>query len=138
MTKKLVEKRSKQKSRLKPIVVFPARILEPVKAFLSREEEKLRRRKKELGKEDPFSDVRRVSDNAAPDLDAAEQTGHERVSALQQEIDRKLIQIRKALTRIKIGRYGLCEKCGQMIDTDRLMVMPEATFCVECEKKKRE
>lgn len=91
-----------------------------------------------MDQEDPFSDVRRISDNAAPDSEAAEQEGHERVSALQREVDRRLIQIKKALTRIKIGKYGLCEKCNQMIDTDRLMVMPEATVCVDCEKKKRE
>ena len=136
MIKTLRRKRSRKKAKSRPIVVFPAKILEPVRSFLSREEKRLKKRKKELVKEDPFSDVRRVSDNAAPDSEAAELAGHERISALQQELDRKLIQIRKALTRIKIGKYGLCERCAQMIDTDRLMVMPEATLCVECEKKK--
>lgn len=130
MTKK------KTKSKIKQVVTFPARVLEPVRSFLAREESRLLKRKDELTKEDPFADVRRLSDSAAPDTDAAEQSGHERISALRQEVDRKLIQIRKALSRIKIGKYGVCEKCGKMIDTDRLMVMPEATFCVKCERKK--
>ena len=93
-------------------------------------------KKKEIVKADPFEDIRRLSDNAAADADAAEQFGHERAKAMRDQVDRKLIQIRKALTQIKIGKYAICEKCGQMIDTDRLMVMPEATVCIKCEKKK--
>lgn len=117
-------------------IKFPAKVLAPIRDFLSKEERRLKKRKAELTKQDPFEDVRRVSDNAATDSDAAEQVGHERIEALRKEVERKLIQIRKALTRIKIGKYGICEKCGKMIDTDRLMVMPETTVCVACEKKK--
>lgn len=122
---------------MKPIK-FPAKILSPIQDFLSKEEGRLKKRKANLDKEDPYEDTRRVIDNAATDTDAIEQLGHERAEALKKEIDRRLIQIRKALSRIKIGCYGICEKCGKMIDTDRLMVMPEATVCVECEKKKEQ
>lgn len=117
-------------------VKFPANVLKPVKSFLSKEEKRLKKRKKDLVQEDPFKDTRRVVDNAATDTDAEEQMGHEKNVALKREVDRKLIQIRKALTFIKLGKYGTCESCGQMIDTDRLMVMPETTVCVQCEKKK--
>lgn len=120
---------------MKPIQ-FPARVLGPIKDFLAKEQRRLLRRKADLVKQDPFEDVRRVSDNAAADMDAVEQVGHERVEAMKKEVERKLIQIKKALTSIRIGKYGICEKCGRMIDTDRLMVMPEATVCVACEKKK--
>ena len=37
---------------------------------------------------------------------------------------------------IKNKGYGICEDCGKMIDTDRLMIYPEATLCVSCEAKK--
>jgi DnaK suppressor protein len=120
---------------MKPIK-FPAKLLAPIKKFLSKEERRLRKRKSELAKQDPFEDERRTSDNAAPDADAAEQVGHERVEAIKKEVERKIIQIRKALTQIKLGKYAICEKCGEMIDTDRLMVIPETTVCVKCEKKK--
>lgn len=111
-------------------------ILKPVGNFLSQEVKKLEQRKKGLASADPFSDTSRVIDNAASDQDADEQVGHARVSAMQKQIDRKLIQLKTALARIKVGKYGLCEKCGRMIDTDRLMVMPEATFCAQCALKK--
>lgn len=118
------------------VIRFPAKLIAPIKDFLSKEERRLKKRKADLDKEDPFEDVRRVTDNAATDTDALEQFGHERTQALKKEVDRKLIQIRKAMSQIKIGRYGTCEKCQKMINTDRLMVMPEATLCIKCEKKK--
>ena len=115
---------------------FPLKILQPVANFLNQEFLRLERKKKNIAQEDPFADSSRISDNASPDTDMAEQIGHARVKALEGQINRKLIQIKKALTRIKIGKYGVCEKCGKMIDTDRLMIMPESTLCVTCEKKK--
>ena len=121
--------------KIKPIK-FPAKVLLPVKKFLSKEEKRLKKQRADLDKEDPFDDVRRVSDNAAIDNEADEQVGHERTEALKKQVDRKLIQIKKALTQIKLGKYGTCEKCVKMIDTDRLMVIPEATICVECERDK--
>jgi len=60
----------------------------------------------------------------------------QQVSAVKKAYDRTIIQIRKALSRIKIGKYGVCERCGKFIDTDRLMVLPETTLCVDCEKKR--
>jgi DnaK suppressor protein len=114
---------------------FPSKLLEPIQSFLTREQKKLERRKKDLKEEDPFSSTDRLNDNAAVDADAAEQFGHARSEALRNQIDKRLIQIRKALTRIKLGKYGICESCGQMIDTDRLSINPSATLCVKCERK---
>ena len=75
-------------------------------------------------------------DNASPDTDAAEQFGHARASAIKEQLDRKIIQTKKALSMVKIGKYGICEDCAKMIDTDRLMIYPEATLCASCQKKR--
>lgn len=117
-------------------IKYPAEVLKPVEKHLGQRLADLLRRKKELAKEDPFADSSRLNDNAAVDTDAAEQFGHLRVSALKRTVDRTIIQVRKAMTRIKIGKYGICERCGKFIDTDRLMIMPETTLCVDCERKK--
>lgn len=130
------KKRKKESKKTNPSIRFPMNILKPIGDFLSGEARRLEKRKKTLTSEDPFEDTRRVIDNSSPDMEADEQIGHARVTAIREQIERQLIQIRKALARIKIGRYGICEKCGQMIDTDRLMVMPSTTICVGCEKKK--
>lgn len=110
---------------------FPASVLAPVAHFLTARLKVMEKRKKQITKEDPFKDPARVDDNAAPDIEADEQFGHARTSAIKTEMGRGIVQIRKALTRIRIGKYGICEECGQMIDTDRLMAFPEATLCAK-------
>lgn len=125
----------KTKSREKKSF-FPSNLLKPIGDFLKEQLEKLELRKNKLEKEDPFSDSDRLVDNAAVDTEAAEQFGHARIVALKKDIDRKIIQVRQALSRVKIGKYGICENCRKMIDTDRLTVYPEATLCVKCEKKR--
>jgi DnaK suppressor protein len=131
-----MKKKRIKKKRKPPTIKFPAKLLIPVGIFLRTKLKLLERRKKEIEDQDPFKDSSRVVDNASPDTDAAEQFGHARSSALRESLDRKIIQTKKALTRIKIGKYGICEDCGQMIDTDRLMAYPEATFCIKCGKKR--
>lgn len=117
-------------------ISYPKKLLEPIGKFLGDQLAKLEKRQKQVKKEDPFADPARLRDNASPDSDAAEQFGHARVTAITQELNRKIIQTKKALTMVKIGKYGICENCGQVIDTDRLMIYPEATLCVSCEKKR--
>ncbi len=131
-----IKKNKKKNSKVKQIVVFPLKVLKPIANFLSEGIVRLERKKKDIASRDPFNDPERVNDNASSDTDAAEQVGHERIKALEKQINSKLIQTKKALSMIKIGRYGVCEKCGKMIDTDRLMIMPEATVCIKCEKNK--
>ena len=125
-----------QTSRTQNIIAFPGKLVTPVGIFLKRELKHLERNRKKLVEEDPFTDTRRVVDNAAPDTEAEEQFGHARTGALRESLDRKIIQTRKALARIRVGKYGICEECGAMIDTERLMVRPEATLCIKCEARK--
>jgi RNA polymerase-binding transcription factor DksA len=126
----------KKKQETTPPPQFPMTVLKPVQDFLNDQLKQLQLNKKKLSKEDPFKNKARVDDNAAADTEAEEQFGHARVSAIKEQIDRRMIETRKALTRIKIGKYGICINCGKMIDTDRLMVYPEAVRCINCERKK--
>lgn len=116
-------------------IKIPSSVLKPLSKFLKKEEVKLSKQKKEIEKEDPFNDPDRLTDNTA-DADAAEEFGHSRVSALKQEIDKALVVVRKTLTKIKLGKYGLCEDCGHLINTDRLAVNPTAELCIKCAQKK--
>lgn len=129
-------RKDKKKEDKKEVVKFPSNLLKPIQNFLQGKLKTLKKRKKEIEEEDPFRDQSRLEDNASPDADAAEQFGHARTSALRQQLDKTMIQTRKALSRIKIGRYGLCDDCGKMIDTDRLMAYPEATYCAKCQVKR--
>jgi len=120
----------------KTILRFPANVLVPVGKFLQKRLQILKRRKKEIEKEDPFKDTSRLLDNASPDTDAAEQFGHARTSAIKKALSKNIIQTKKALIRTKKGKYGICEDCSKMIDTDRLAIYPEATLCAKCQAKR--
>lgn len=118
------------------MIRFPKKLLLPIKKYLKHEEKKTKKTLEELKKEDPFSNPEHASDNAASDTDAAEQSSHQRIESIQRELSARLAAIGNALRRLRKGKYGTCEKCGKMIPTDRLGVMPTATVCVECEKKR--
>ena len=117
-----------------PFVSFPMNVLKPLMDYLKGEEKRLVKAKHGLLKEDPFKGKNREGDNSI-DADVAEQVDHDRAFASRVELKKSLINIRKTLTRIKIGKYGTCENCGKMIDTDRLAVKPTAEYCVGCETK---
>ncbi len=37
-----------------------------------------------------------------------------------------------ALQRIELGTYGYCASCGDRISHERLSVVPETLYCVDC------
>lgn len=133
-TIKTIRDKSNRQPAGNPLQI-PARFLAPVRDFLQSQLGRLEKRRSTLEKDDPFI-AGRAENMASPDTSAAEQFGHARLEAMRKEIDRKLIQVRKALARIKVGSYGICEECGEMIDTDRLMVYPETTLCIKCERRR--
>ncbi len=116
-------------------IKFPRSILLPLIKYLKGEKKRLKETKKELKKEDPFV-VGNRDDDSSIDSEVAETVEHDRSSAMRSQVTRSIIEIRKTLTRIKLGKYGTCAGCGKMIDTDRLAVNLTAEFCVACESKK--
>ena len=50
--------------------------------------------------------------------------------------ERKLIaKIDQTLKKMEDGTYGICEKCGQEIEEERLKARPVASFCINCKRK---
>jgi RNA polymerase-binding transcription factor DksA len=118
------------------MIKFPNDVLTQVKGYLEARRNEIEKKMSEMKKEDPFEDKTRLLDRASDDSEAQSKAGHERVAALSRQLSMALVETRKALTKIKLGKYGICENCGKMIDTDRLAAMPTATLCLSCEKKK--
>ncbi len=117
------------------MISFPSKLTKNIENFLEKKLLKLKRSEKSLRANDPFSDDQRSGNNSMEE-DLDEQIGHFETEIKVNFIKRQIVQIRKALTRLKIGKYGICEKCGKMIDTDRLAVRPETTICLLCEKER--
>ncbi len=89
---------------------------------------------KRLKRDDPLMTTDR-SLIVEPGTDAAALFGHEQVVVLEQRLKSDLVEIEKALAKIKKGTYGKCEKCGKPIDLARLEVKPSAIYCLDDEKK---
>lgn len=51
---------------------------------------------------------------------------------IENRLDFKLLDVKRALEKIKTGRYGICEKCGSEISKKRLEILPETKYCTKC------
>ncbi|QVL30419.1 TraR/DksA C4-type zinc finger protein [Telmatocola sphagniphila] len=67
--------------------------------------------------------------------DIAFDTSGEEISSQLAEIEsRELVQIDRALKRLKNGTYGLCEICNKRIPVARLDALPYSTVCIGCQR----
>lgn len=92
-------------------------------------------------RETAFSgDVREVSGEVSVvdqhDADvAAVVYGREEQETVRQVLEREAAQIEDARRKKADGTYGICEDCGRPIPPERLRALPEATRCVECQRR---
>ena len=82
--------------------------------------------REELKTEIELEDV----DEAAPDLIERDKT-----QTLIFTLERRLDDIDHAIRHAQHLGYGVCEKCGQQIEPERLEIFPETTLCVSCKRK---
>lgn len=129
---------SRRKRMLNGIVKLPKSFLESVKKTLSRQEEELKGRERQLRKRDPYMEPGRDVNNAEVEGEVTENVGHETVQTIMKSVRSMRMEVKKALAKMKIGKYGICEKCGQPIDPARLKAFPAATLCAHCAQDKEQ
>lgn len=54
------------------------------------------------------------------------------VEARRSSIERTLVEVRAARSRLETGSYGTCVGCQTQIPIERLELRPWAAFCVSC------
>ena len=69
-------------------------------------------------------------DDAAPDL-----IERDKMQALIFSLERKIESIDHAIQQAQEIGYGVCEKCGQKIEPERLEIFPETTLCIQCKRE---
>jgi RNA polymerase-binding transcription factor DksA len=115
---------------------FPAKFLQQVWKVLSLEERRLAKEKERLAKEDPALRPEMTATKPAEFIDAAtEGISQENIEMEKGILNKLLMETRLALSKMKIGRYGVCDNCGKRIDRARLEAYPQARYCLDCEKK---
>jgi RNA polymerase-binding transcription factor DksA len=121
---------------LKKVIVPPV-ILKDLVSKLWKRSGELKKEEELVRKSDPYlqeerSDSSELADTAAGDVEKNIQDA--RLNLIQSA----RLEIRKALAKVKIGTYGICEVCKKPIDIARLKAFPQATKCFECSQKSRE
>lgn len=46
-----------------------------------------------------------------------------------------LMDVEHALRKFEQGTYGLCDRCGQPIEPERLEALPQASLCLSCKTR---
>jgi DnaK suppressor protein len=80
------------------------------------------------------ADLRSMAEPSADEADA-DAYEREKTWALVQRLRQKLESVERAMQLARNGTYGTCENCGQRIDPARLEIIPEATLCLDCQRK---
>ncbi len=70
-----------------------------------------------------------------PDEGDAEIFEREKTAALIAVLERRMQDIEHALRAIEKGQYGICERCGNPVEPERLEVKPDAILCLNCQRE---
>ncbi len=63
---------------------------------------------------------------------AVEAENDEVLDALGNATRAEVEKIKKAISRIDAGTYGICLLCGEPIKKERLAALPYANYCITC------
>lgn len=73
-------------------------------------------------------------DENTQDDDAFERESKSRVDALEKRTLEIFANVNRSLEKIENKTYGVCDACGKEIDPARLKMIPEASYCIYCQR----
>lgn len=113
---------------------LPLKTLDKIKKYLLRQQKEVDENLKEVQKDDPVAESS-LAETSEPGTESWLAEGHNRAQVLMNQLKGMGSDISEALGKIKLGRYGKCQKCGKYIEISRLLAMPSAKYCLSCSKK---
>jgi DnaK suppressor protein len=103
--------------------------LEPERLLLLEEQKKLE------------GELEHLRENMQQEVDIEPDEGdpvffeREKAAALSAVLERRLQDVNHALRALDRGHYGICERCSNPIEKERLEVKPDATMCLSCQRE---
>lgn len=82
----------------------------------------------------PQFEVGSTGSDAALDEEADEVEEYEMRLATEGSLETRLLEVNRALERMRLGAYGLCAKCHKPISPERLSANPAAEFDIAHEE----
>lgn len=108
--------------------------LAELRAALEEQRDNLRREIEEQGG-DPDSDDAEI-DVERGFADSAHATAERaRTLSVMKALRANLRWVNRALKKMELGTYGICERCGKPIAVERLEALPWAILCIDCKRK---
>ncbi len=108
--------------------------LAELRTELEQQRDNLRREIEEQGG-DPDSDDAEI-DVERGFADSAHATAERaRTLSVMKALRANLRWVNRALTKMDLGTYGVCERCGNPIGLERLDALPWAILCIDCKRK---
>ncbi len=131
--KTLKEKKSREKTGASKNRLFDLR-----KSLIRKKETILKEAKDEIAKY-VSGENKQLVDTANDEGDWAQVDISEDINLQRLSAHRKLIyNIDETIRKIAEGTYGICEDCGDEISEKRLMVLPTATLCIDCQENREQ
>jgi len=67
--------------------------------------------------------------------DGSDMMEAERLATISDDLREILAQVNGALSRMDDGTFGICQRCGNPINQERLEAFPYVTYCITCQTK---
>jgi DnaK suppressor protein len=105
---------------------------------VSRSEQMVKIRERLIKKRDEVFEAHRLSDEARltlseHDIESEETAQNEAIAdvlaTLDEQAQKEIQAINRALARMDLGEYGSCEICGKGIEVERLKATPWTSVC---------
>ena len=110
--------------------------LQSIKNLLLRQKKKVEKEIKTVDSEDPVMESGGLAEASESGTESWLADAHSRAVSVKNSLQEILDKTKKALMALSKGKYGKCENCGKVIESERLKAMPAAIFCVDCSKIK--
>jgi RNA polymerase-binding transcription factor DksA len=115
---------------------LPASFINKIKDTLQSKDKSLKAQQRLLEEEDPYMQEGRAEGNS-DDVDEAhlEDNRKNLIDAQKGLVSSISKAVKKALGKIDKGEYGICDSCGDAIDSARLEAYPETSLCSTCARR---
>lgn len=94
-------------------------------------EKEIARLEKDIVKSRKYEEVGSTNEDSALEFESFEEK-----LALLKNSKKELTEYKSALEQIENGKYGICQKCGEMIEKGRLKAYPAAKLCATDAQRK--
>jgi RNA polymerase-binding protein DksA len=60
----------------------------------------------------------------------------QRTLTLRRHLERQLRAVEEAIADVRRGVHGYCAECGMPIPPERMEIVPETRWCIECQRRR--